>query len=376
MRAPVTRREKEIWEACETLYKEQATVSKITGDAIRETLLTLGYKKGSPNEAYRYRKTWLETRGLNTGEKGITLENNDPAVTLPDPLNLAVQRLREGIFAEAEQKIEQMQAIQAEENASWEAKHQHLLDEKTHLQHAYEAALSKIEAQEKAYQEQGLLLDKTKAALQDVLLEKEALAGSLSQLSQQLASLESVFQETQIEKAQLQTRFEAALAKAASEQAHQQKFFLETHTNWIEKQEKTMKTVELSFKEALEQQRHGFLVQLDQEKTLNKKMQQQQMDLEAKLNQKMQEKALLAQALVEAENKAKDREALLQATIQSSIEQQQQMLYQAQEGLFKKLIELAYKQQQGIENQLELQFKHFLSQCRIQTKEVACQSKD
>lgn len=64
MRSPRTRREKEIWEACDVIYTELQEANKITGDLIFSQLVRLGYKKGSPNEVYRYRKTWREEHGF------------------------------------------------------------------------------------------------------------------------------------------------------------------------------------------------------------------------------------------------------------------------------------------------------------------------
>lgn len=50
-----TRKEKEVWEACEYLKKHQ---KKITYFAIGEQLIHFGYKRGSNSDIRRYLTTW------------------------------------------------------------------------------------------------------------------------------------------------------------------------------------------------------------------------------------------------------------------------------------------------------------------------------
>lgn len=72
IRHPTTRREREIWEACNLLRLEYPEIKDITGDRIMAKLLSLNYKKGCPNEIYKYRKTWWETTGVSVLEaRGI-----------------------------------------------------------------------------------------------------------------------------------------------------------------------------------------------------------------------------------------------------------------------------------------------------------------
>jgi len=106
-RVPKTRREKEIWQACDLLWEEQGDFKFLTGDAIAEKLLDLEYKKGSPNERYKYRLTWKETRGIQT-----QLEHENQAAALSDPLQRAVIALRKDIkheiVSEYEPKVIQL----------------------------------------------------------------------------------------------------------------------------------------------------------------------------------------------------------------------------------------------------------------------------
>lgn len=94
MRPAKTRREKEIWEACDALYATFNEANKITGELIFNMLMDLGYKKGSPNEVYRYRKTWLE-------EKGFEISNSSSQVyNIEDPLTRVAKLVRDEIQSE------------------------------------------------------------------------------------------------------------------------------------------------------------------------------------------------------------------------------------------------------------------------------------
>src|SRR5688572_28256485 len=62
---PKTRRENEVWQACDDLWAHSASTRHLTGDNIRDQLVKLGYKRGSPNEIYRYRSSWKDSRGVS-----------------------------------------------------------------------------------------------------------------------------------------------------------------------------------------------------------------------------------------------------------------------------------------------------------------------
>lgn len=104
MEAPKTRRENEIWQACDDLWALHASTGKLTGDAIRDKLLTLGYKKGSPNEVYKFRRTWKLSRGVaaNPDETQDTMQN--------DPISRAVSMVYEQIHANAQSELDTLRA--------------------------------------------------------------------------------------------------------------------------------------------------------------------------------------------------------------------------------------------------------------------------
>jgi len=82
---PRTRRESEVWQACDDLWAHSAQTRNLTGDSIRDQLVKLGYKRGSPNEIYRYRSSWKESRGVI--EQGEVAQEG--ALT-SDPISRAV----------------------------------------------------------------------------------------------------------------------------------------------------------------------------------------------------------------------------------------------------------------------------------------------
>jgi len=106
MTQPRTRREMEIWAACDGLWAQAGSLSNITGDAIREEVLRLGYKKGSPNEIYRYRKTWMDARQINASEG----DAHQAAAGL-DPISRAVQMVHEQLKRDSD---DVMAALQTE----------------------------------------------------------------------------------------------------------------------------------------------------------------------------------------------------------------------------------------------------------------------
>ncbi len=100
---PGTRRENEVWKACDDLWALHAAPNKITGDAIRDQLIILGYKKGSPNEIYKFRRSWKISRGISDMEMGAeSLESPS------DPISRAVSLVYEQIQSESQNHLEKM----------------------------------------------------------------------------------------------------------------------------------------------------------------------------------------------------------------------------------------------------------------------------
>jgi hypothetical protein len=99
MEIATRRREQEVWQACDDLWALYGEPGSLTGEAIKERLVTLGKSRGSPNEIYKYRKTWEQSRGLNN--KGTEARS----FAEDDPITRAVRLVHEKLAAEAEEQI-------------------------------------------------------------------------------------------------------------------------------------------------------------------------------------------------------------------------------------------------------------------------------
>ena len=306
MRLPQTRREKEIWHACETLWQQPPHLRKLTGDAIQAQLLALNYKKGSPNEVYRYRKTWQETRGVPS----VTEQINDNTETLsppklPDPINRAVSLVRDEIFSEAQQTIQKMtEDFNAERTL-------------------YEEKIKAVQA----------LLEDTQQHNQQLHLEQQRLEGvSHDQKAQNhslLAEIETLKQQNlNLEKQASKHQHQYALALEKIEQGEKQLTLLADASvkeleslkkTLLDQQEKMVKQLEqqhtaqiVQYREAqsalrdlMEAQRHQWMQQLDAEKTAHKKLQVEHLRISQLLERAnveltaMQEKHIQYETLIE-----------------------------------------------------------------------------
>lgn len=106
MEVATRRREQEVWQACDDLWAISGDLGHLTGDAIRERLVALGKSRGSPNEIYKYRKTWVSSRGVSA--KSSTEESTDPIFR-------AVRIVHENLQNESLEKIEALKAEHEQE---------------------------------------------------------------------------------------------------------------------------------------------------------------------------------------------------------------------------------------------------------------------
>jgi hypothetical protein len=106
MEIATRRREQEVWQACDDLWALSGDMAHMTGDAIRERLLSLGKSRGSPNEIYKYRKTWVQSRGVSSTQE-IHGES--------DPISRAVRMVHENLQNESLEKIELLKAEHEQE---------------------------------------------------------------------------------------------------------------------------------------------------------------------------------------------------------------------------------------------------------------------
>lgn len=100
---PKTRRESEVWKACDDLWAQSASVRTLTGDNIRDQLLRLGYKRGSPNEIYRYRNSWKDSRGISDQDS-----STQDQIKASDPISRAVSLVYDQMRSQAADTLEQL----------------------------------------------------------------------------------------------------------------------------------------------------------------------------------------------------------------------------------------------------------------------------
>ena len=74
-RSPISKKEQEVWQVCDSMAKNG---SKITYYTIGESLIRLGYKRGSNSDICRYLGTWRSAQNAaDTSDKQFnSTENN------------------------------------------------------------------------------------------------------------------------------------------------------------------------------------------------------------------------------------------------------------------------------------------------------------
>lgn len=113
------RREQEVWQACDDLWALSGDLKDLTGDAIRERLVTLGKSRGSPNEIYKYRKSWSLSRRLDSN--GMSENSGEH-----DPITRVVRMVHEKLITEAEEKIQALQMAHESEIQKKDAQQEQL----------------------------------------------------------------------------------------------------------------------------------------------------------------------------------------------------------------------------------------------------------
>lgn len=243
MNLPRTRKEQEIWQACDDLLAVGKTVREITGEAIAVRLRELRYKAGSSNERYKYRDSWMAARGLSREEQ------NKNVADISDPISRAATIFRDGIERELrldyDKKYQQLQAT---------------LDDKEALLQLREGQLQQCHTERDelkcAYQE---LTERYSIEIQDaqrLKYDNFQLQAINTQLKQQVEQAEKGAQQ------QIQT-FEQALAHYQQAQQTQLTQIEATHAAHLS-----------DIKEAAENQRHRMMMEVEDAKALAKRTQQ------------------------------------------------------------------------------------------------------
>lgn len=330
----LTRREREVWAACDHLFSSGITGSNITGEALQTCLGEMGYRKGSFNEIYRYRKTWEQSRNVDLRAPLPPLIKTEP---LPDPLLQAVQQVRLILQKESADQI--FQVKQETEQVA------------TVLNDELQVARQEL------------------AELQRILTEKESINQRLQEEREKAASsIRQLEQDTIHWKAEA-TRF----GHLAGERLKQQELSLNelktTHQAEIHRLVQQVETNQTSYektlneqKELLEKLRHQWIFEKDQLQTNSLKLEKQLQKAELSVQTSREQIEQLFNQLDESLHKV------------ASLEKENQQLKQsilAQEGTISH-----YKVRvDKLEQELKDQQRQFLTEHDelIQTKEKANQ---
>lgn len=162
-----TRKEKEVWEACDDLIASGMHVRQLTGEVISNRLRELGYKAGNPNYRYKYRDTWMQARGLSREESVLQVEKHD---TIDRAAAIFRKQIEESIKTEYEKKYELLNALVKETEEKWK------ISEKT-LHETLEGKNYADQAVEKLLGEKTELNTKIRQINDTMLVQQERLRG-------------------------------------------------------------------------------------------------------------------------------------------------------------------------------------------------------
>ena len=328
MRLPQTRREKEIWHACEMLWQQPPHLRKLTGDAIQAQLLALNYKKGSPNEVYRYRRTWQETRGLSLSDQHHETGTITSPPTLPDPINRAVSLVRDEIFSEAEQNIKKIIESFEQERQVFEEKIQALEAQVLEIK-AYNQKLHETQTQlESEIKEKNNQIDLYLSDIKILCQKNQDLENNLTENQHAHALLlEKLAQESQKVTLLQQAHTQEIDSLTRCMTAHQEKCLQQLdHQHGIQIEQS--KAAQATVKDLMEQQRHQWIQQLDNEKTAYKKLQAEHLKTSQLLEKRTTE-------LLALQDKSDGYEALLKVQSQqvSSLEELSRKIHHVAQSL-------------------------------------------
>lgn len=236
---PNTRKEAEVWKACDILWNENKTVSELTLDAIADQLLNMHCKRGSNSDISRFKKTWLHKNDL-LGAPAYTQKTPSHPTITPSPLSnmdKAYVKWREEVEAQAQSKIETLQAAHHEEVET-------LKEETTILQEAHHALKEQQQTIETNYQ-----------SLQHDYQQAKA---TITQQTQIIQSLEHQLAEEKKSAKLAQSQVEQRLQDLQT--SHQD--IVKRFEQHIEDFKKEWHVQSQDYKEVITQQRQNFLVQV------------------------------------------------------------------------------------------------------------------
>lgn len=236
MNQPKTRKEREVWQAINSLIADGLRIDDLRGELIANRLLDLGFNRGSSTDIYRFKRSWIAANSVLDENPSLSLASN-----LSDPITQAASALKEKITLEAQQEIKKIREKAEKEQALLEGL---LLEEKNKtLQVIAERDdfFEKLKNTENTLNHCKILLEKTEKSLTDSTQKNEILQIELQHLQEE-------------KKAIIENR--EFLQKQQAETMHA---FQIAEKNRIDE-----------IKTAMENQRHNLLLEIDGLKELTK----------------------------------------------------------------------------------------------------------
>ena len=181
----ISRREQEVWQACDALWQEfqfsRTPISQLTGECIKQKLVALGYKRGNQNQIYQFRNSWKEHHGITDITYSPTPLKHK---VLNDKIENAVASVMTLMEQETKDKISHL-SLEAEQRIQSNQEQMHSLelqvqDQLTHIQQKDETLVD-LEDNLQTLQEKHFELEK------DHLLSKERLSHQNEQLESALS---------------------------------------------------------------------------------------------------------------------------------------------------------------------------------------------
>jgi DNA repair exonuclease SbcCD ATPase subunit len=130
IKQPKTRREREVWDACNEVWHELnlqgESIVEMTGELLRNKLVELGYKRGNQSQLYDFRNSWLMANNLDEW-----VEPPDQKDLLTERVTQIVSYVMKELTSESDKKIleiEEKTKVQVETiQASYQQLEQQLL---------------------------------------------------------------------------------------------------------------------------------------------------------------------------------------------------------------------------------------------------------
>lgn len=168
-----TRKEREVWHACEELYEDGIGSKGFTNELIAQKLLMLGYCRGSNTDISRFKKSWLSNKNFEPYDPNTA----NSISLLADPILVAAKALRTEIQSEAQGEIEKIRLTAKEKLQTFsieveklKEENQKLTQERGRVQSLYETLLQENEDLKNTY----LIEKQERKLIQESLKLKEA----------------------------------------------------------------------------------------------------------------------------------------------------------------------------------------------------------